>query len=70
MGIPRGSARLILEESKREPFGGTVLQFGRSTVYFTHDDLRTWAELHGVQLRDVETALSHDPSAGGGPVHR
>ncbi|MEM1245758.1 MAG: hypothetical protein AAGA81_04585 [Acidobacteriota bacterium] len=61
MGIPRGSARLLLEEHKRQPFGGTVLQFGRSTVYFTHEELRAWAGAHGVTLRDVETRLSHDP---------
>ena len=62
MGIPRGTARLLLEEGKRQPFKGTVLQLGRSSVYFTMGELAGWARHHGVELRAVEQIeLSHDP---------
>lgn len=62
MGIPRGTARLLLEETRREPFSGTVLQLGRSSVYFTQAELERWAGRHGVALRDPGDAeLSHDP---------
>lgn len=62
MGIPRGTARLLLEEAKRRPFGGTVLQLGRSSVYFTQAELQGWARRHDFALRPVpEVTLSHDP---------
>ncbi len=62
MGIPRGTARLLLEEAKRRPFSGTLLQLGRSSVYFTQGDLERWARRHGVALAPVEKLeLSHDP---------
>ena len=62
MGIPRGTARLLLEEAKRRPFGGTVLQLGRSSVYFGQRDLERWAARHDFALRPVpEVTLSHDP---------
>lgn len=62
MGIPRGTARLLLEEAKRRPFAGTVLQLGRSSVYFTQAELEGWARRHAFELRPVpEVTLSHDP---------
>jgi hypothetical protein len=62
MGIPRGSARLLLEEHRRRPFSGTILQLGRSTVYFTRRELERWARWHDVALaREIPTGLSHDP---------
>jgi hypothetical protein len=62
MGIPRGTARLLLEEARRQPFHGAVLQLGRSSVYFTLTELLGWARRHGVELRPVERIeLSHDP---------
>lgn len=62
MGIPRGSARLLMEEGKRRPFGGALLQLGRSSVYFTGRDLAGWARRDGYALREgVVEALSHDP---------
>lgn len=66
MGIPRGTVRLLLEEAKRRPFGGTVLQLGRSSVYFTQGDLEGWAALHGFELAPpsedgADVTLSHDP---------
>lgn len=63
MGIPRGSARLLLEESRARPFSGTVLQLGRSSVYFSERELERWAGMHGVELQPAPAAgaLSHDP---------
>jgi hypothetical protein len=62
MGIPRGSARLLLEEGRRRPYGGTLLQLGRSSVYFTGAELERWAALHRFTLRDgIPERLSHDP---------
>ncbi|HVR29245.1 MAG TPA: hypothetical protein VMS86_06880 [Thermoanaerobaculia bacterium] len=62
MGIPRGSARLLLEEGKRRPFSGALLQLGRSSVYFTGRDLERWARRHGFALRPgVAETRSHDP---------
>lgn len=61
MGIPGGVARLLLEEAKRRPFAGSVLQLGRSALYFSLGDLRAWAAAHGVALREVEPRPSHDP---------
>lgn len=62
MGIPRGTARLLLEETKRRPFEGALLQLGRSSVYFTQRELEGWARRHGFALAPVpEVTLSHDP---------
>ena len=62
MGIPRGSARLLMEEGKRRPFGGALLQLGRSSIYFTGRELEGWARLHDYPLREgVAERRSHDP---------
>ena len=62
MGIPGGSARLLIEQAKRTPFRGTVLQLGRGTLYFTEAELRDWARRQGFQLHEPEQIeLSHDP---------
>jgi len=62
MGIPRGSARLLMEEGKRRAFGGTLLQLGRSSIYFTGAELDRWARLHQYPLRGgIAETLSHDP---------
>ena len=51
-----------MEEGKRRPFAGTLLQLGRSSIYFTGGELARWARLHGYALRDgVPERLSHDP---------
>jgi SAM-dependent methyltransferase len=63
MGIPRGTARLLLDEAKARPFSGRVLLLGRGSVYFDIADLRGWAAAQGVTLADVpENELSHDPA--------
>ncbi|MCG8459298.1 MAG: class I SAM-dependent methyltransferase [Holophagales bacterium] len=62
MAITRATARLLLEELKRRPFEGSVLQLGRMVVFFREDELRSWARRHGVELAaNVKVALSHDP---------
>ena len=62
MGIPRGSARLLMEEGKRRSFGGALLQLGRSSIYFTGKELERWAGLHDYPLRQgMPERLSHDP---------
>lgn len=62
MGIPRGTARLLLDEARERPFSGSVLELGRMSVYVTDDELRSWAREQGVGLAEVEApALSHQP---------
>jgi SAM-dependent methyltransferase len=62
MGIPRPVARLLFEEGRRRPFGGSVLQVGRCYVYLRWDELEGWAARDGFALRkEVPRELSHDP---------
>ena len=64
MGIPRGSVRLLFDEAKARPFEGTVLQLGRSSVYFTEAELERWAVTDGFALKSAPATnepLSHDP---------
>lgn len=62
MGIPRPVARLLLAESERRPFAGSVLQLGRSFVYLTREELEACARRHGVALRaPSRVELSHVP---------
>ena len=53
MGIARGAVRLLLDESKKRPFQGSILQLGKQNCYFSMEDLRKWALLHGLSLRDL-----------------
>jgi SAM-dependent methyltransferase len=51
-----------MEEAKVRPFSGTVLQLGRSSVYFAQPELERWARADGFALRPgVEISRSHDP---------
>lgn len=62
MGIPRGTARLLLDEARRRPFGGSLLELGRMAVYVTDRELERWAAEQHVTLRPVEPlARSHQP---------
>src|SRR5262245_14465810 len=62
MGIPRGVARLLLDEARERPFHGSLLQLGRSTVSVTDDELRAWAAEQRTTLRPgVPGELSHVP---------
>lgn len=57
MGIARGMARLLLDESIKKPFSGSILQLGRQSIYFSPMQLNQWAGWHGVKL--------HAPAASG-----
>jgi SAM-dependent methyltransferase len=63
VGILRGSARLLLDEARRRPFEGAVLELGKMFVFFTRQELARWAQMHRVPLADVaDVGLSHDPA--------
>lgn len=52
----------MLDESKRRPFSGSVLELARMAVFFRHDELATWARAHDAALADTDPlTLSHDP---------
>ena len=60
MGIPRGTARLLLDEARERAFGGALLELGRMTVYVTEAELRGWAAEQRVGLTEVrDVSLSH-----------
>lgn len=62
MGIPRGTIRLLLDEAKRRPFSGSVLELGRMSVFATDAELGRWAREQQVELAPLERVeLSHDP---------
>ena len=52
MGIARGAARLLLDESSLRPFKGSVLTLGRQKIFFELKQLEEWAKLHNVKLID------------------
>lgn len=62
MGIPRGTARLLLDEARRHPFSGRLLELGRMSIYCTEAELREWAAEQEVTLADPgPVELSHQP---------
>lgn len=62
MGIPQGAAELLIREAKARPFSGSVLQLGRSSVYFRRADLERWAKRAGFTLKPTDLdRRSHDP---------
>ena len=62
MGIPRGTARLLLDEARARPFGGSLLELGRMAVYATRAELERWAREQSSPLAPVaDPALSHQP---------
>ena len=65
MGIPRGTARLLLDEARERPFSGALLELGRMTVYVTDAELARWAAQQRVPLTPLAAAeleLSHVPA--------
>lgn len=52
--MARGAARLLLDECKKRPFHGSLLQLGRQNIFFTMKDLRKWADYHHVSLADIQ----------------
>ncbi len=65
MGIPRGTARLLLDEARERPFGGSLLELGRMSVYATQQELERWAREQQTPLAPLPTGvgvtLSHQP---------
>ncbi|MEO1085142.1 MAG: class I SAM-dependent methyltransferase [Acidobacteriota bacterium] len=62
MGITRGSTRLLLDEHKRRPFSGSLLELGKMFVFMDDKELSRWATTHGVDLREgIDCRASHDP---------
>jgi len=62
MGVPRGTARLLLDEARVRPFSGRLLELGRMAIYCTEAEIRAWAEEQGVALADPgPVELSHLP---------
>lgn len=62
MGIPTAAAGLLIDEAKRRPFSGSVLQLGRSSVYFTRSELENLARKRGFALASASLdGRSHDP---------
>lgn len=61
MGIPLGTAELLLEEHRRRSFSGRILQLGRSSVYLTCEQLTAAARRRGLRLAQLdELGRSHD----------
>jgi SAM-dependent methyltransferase len=60
MGLLRGNMRLLLEEHRRRPLTGSLLELGRTSVFFTRGELEGWMRLHGVQPHAAPDELSHD----------
>lgn len=65
MGIPRGTARLLLDEARARPFSGSLLELGRMSVYATREELERWAREQATPLAapapGESLALSHQP---------
>lgn len=61
VGLLRGNMRLILDEHRRRPLSGSLMQLGRTSLFFTRAELESWMELHGVSPRPAPDSLSHDP---------
>lgn len=59
MAITRGCTALLLDECRRSPLYGAVMQLGRHTIYLTMDNLAELASLHGVNLKAVPHTLSN-----------
>ena len=60
MGIPRGTARLLLDEARERPFKGRLLELGRMSVYATPKELERWAAEQRSPLAPVrDLSLSH-----------
>jgi hypothetical protein len=61
VGLSKCTLRLLLNESRREPFTGSVVVLGKQDVWFTEETLRSCAQAAGVQLHDVPLTLSAKP---------
>ena len=72
MGIPRGTARLLLDEARERPFSGRLLELGRMAVYATRGELERWAREQRTPLAEVRRpgALAPAGARGGGLPRR
>ena len=65
MGIPRGTARLLLDEARDRPFSGSLLELGRMSVYATREEVQGWAREQRTALAALapgdDLTLSHQP---------
>lgn len=61
MGIPKGTAGLLLHESRSRPFQGRILTLGRQHIYVTERELRAVAAKFGVGLSNAPVVLHRDP---------
>jgi SAM-dependent methyltransferase len=62
MAIVRGNAHLLMEEHRRRPFSGSVLELGRALVFLTETEARDIFRRHDVEpVSPAETLPSHDP---------
>ncbi|MCA9206697.1 MAG: methyltransferase domain-containing protein [Planctomycetales bacterium] len=61
MGLPRAAISLLLRESARRPFSGTVATLGRQHVYATADDIHREAARHQVSLAAASIELHREP---------
>jgi SAM-dependent methyltransferase len=53
---------MLLDEHRRQPLRGSLLELGRMTVYLTAAELSHWARAHEVSLQlPASPTLSHDP---------
>jgi hypothetical protein len=55
MGIVAASALLILEEGKRRPYGGKLLQLGRQDIWFNGNGLKSLAQQVGFTLQTPQS---------------
>jgi SAM-dependent methyltransferase len=51
MGMVISTLAMLLNEHKRRPFSGRVLQIGRQDIYFSYEDMEGCARALGVTLR-------------------
>src|SRR5215471_12516656 len=58
MALNGATARLLLEESKRTPFSGAVLELGRQSTSFAFDELRLWAADMGINLSTQDSGAA------------
>lgn len=61
MGLGRNCIRLLLEQHRTRPFSGAVLELGRQDIYASLDEMKEWARIHSVALRDVAASASNKP---------
>lgn len=54
MGIARGGSKLLLMESLKGGFRGSIMQLGRQDMYFSYESLQEQASQEGIALRPLQ----------------